>query len=156
MVLPYLNAAQAEHPALAEAHRTVRHRYKPFDGFALTWYRDGRDGQAFHRDTDMRWLDDTVVAILTLGAAIGVVVPVANANDILLNPVIADVDSAGDVDDPEQDARYEDSERAVPGFVLGRVSLEPLDRLDEPSGLGRPCRHRCAHRRASGRDGWPK
>jgi alkylated DNA repair dioxygenase AlkB len=31
-------------------------------------YRDGGDGQAFHRDTDMRWLDDTVIAILTLGA----------------------------------------------------------------------------------------
>ena len=28
----------------------------------------GRDGQAFHRDTDMRWLDDTVIAILSLGA----------------------------------------------------------------------------------------
>ena len=27
-----------------------------------------RDGQAFHRDTDMRWLDDTVIAILSLGA----------------------------------------------------------------------------------------
>jgi alkylated DNA repair dioxygenase AlkB len=31
-------------------------------------YRDGNDGQAFHRDTDMRWLDDTVIAILSLGA----------------------------------------------------------------------------------------
>lgn len=31
-------------------------------------YRNGRDGQGFHRDTDMRWLDDTIVAILTLGA----------------------------------------------------------------------------------------
>lgn len=27
-----------------------------------------RDGQAFHRDTDMRWLDDTIIAILSLGA----------------------------------------------------------------------------------------
>jgi alkylated DNA repair dioxygenase AlkB len=34
----------------------------------LIHYRNGRDGQAFHRDTDMRWLDETVVAILTLGA----------------------------------------------------------------------------------------
>jgi alkylated DNA repair dioxygenase AlkB len=31
-------------------------------------YRDGRDGQAFHRDTDMKWLDETVIAILSLGA----------------------------------------------------------------------------------------
>jgi alkylated DNA repair dioxygenase AlkB len=44
-----------------------RHRVR-FDGFGMILYRDGRDGQAFHRDTDMRWLDDTVIAILTLGA----------------------------------------------------------------------------------------
>src|SRR5690606_7100180 len=31
-------------------------------------YRDGSDGQGFHRDTDMRWLDDTLIAILTFGA----------------------------------------------------------------------------------------
>ena len=31
-------------------------------------YRNAGDGQAFHRDTDMRYLDDTIIAILTLGA----------------------------------------------------------------------------------------
>lgn len=57
------------HPALAEVHRFLQRRYRVrFDGFGLIQYRDGRDGQGFHRDTDMRWLDDTVVAILTLGA----------------------------------------------------------------------------------------
>ena len=57
------------HPALADATRVIQHRYRvQFDGFGIMQYRDGRDGQAFHRDTDMRWLDDTVVAILTLGA----------------------------------------------------------------------------------------
>ncbi len=57
------------HPALAEVHRRLQHRYGVrFDGFGLIQYRDGSDGQAFHRDTDMRWLDDTVIAILTLGA----------------------------------------------------------------------------------------
>lgn len=57
------------HPALAEAHRTLQHRYRAtFDGFSMLHYRDGRDGQAFHRDTDMRWLDDTVIAVLSLGA----------------------------------------------------------------------------------------
>ena len=57
------------HPALAEATRVLQHRYRvQFEGFAMIQYRDGRDGQAFHRDTDMRWLDDTIVAILTLGA----------------------------------------------------------------------------------------
>jgi len=57
------------HPALAEATRVLQHRYRvQFDGFGMMLYRDGRDGQAFHRDTDMRWLDDTVVGILSLGA----------------------------------------------------------------------------------------
>jgi alkylated DNA repair dioxygenase AlkB len=57
------------HPALADAHRSLQHRYRAqFDSFGMMQYRDGSDGQAFHRDTDMRWLDDTVIGILTLGA----------------------------------------------------------------------------------------
>jgi alkylated DNA repair dioxygenase AlkB len=57
------------HLAIADVQRTLQRRYKvQFHGFGLMQYRDGRDGQAFHRDTDMRWLDDTVIAILTLGA----------------------------------------------------------------------------------------
>ena len=57
------------HPVLAEAHRTLQHRYRAtFDGFSMLQYRDGSDGQAFHRDTDMRWLDVTVIAVLSLGA----------------------------------------------------------------------------------------
>ena len=57
------------HPALADVHRDLQHRYHArFGGFGLIHYRDGRDGQGFHRDTDMRWLDDTIVAVLTLGA----------------------------------------------------------------------------------------
>ena len=56
------------HEALAEATRVLQHRYRvEFGGFGMIQYRDGDDGQAFHRDTDMRWLDDTIVAILTLG-----------------------------------------------------------------------------------------
>jgi len=56
------------HPALAEVHRSLQHRYRcEFGGFGLIQYRDGNDGQAFHRDTDMKWLDETVIAILTLG-----------------------------------------------------------------------------------------
>jgi alkylated DNA repair dioxygenase AlkB len=56
------------HPALAEATRVMQHRYRvEFPSFGMILYRDGDDGQAFHRDTDMRYLDDTIVAILTLG-----------------------------------------------------------------------------------------
>lgn len=56
------------HAGLADVHKALQRRYKVhLDGFGMIQYRDGRDGQAFHRDTDMRWLDDTIVAILTLG-----------------------------------------------------------------------------------------
>ncbi|ABD13396.1 DNA-N1-methyladenine dioxygenase [Frankia casuarinae] len=56
-------------PALLDAYRTLRRTYGvEFDGFGLSLYRDGADGVAFHRDREMRWLDDTVIAILTLGA----------------------------------------------------------------------------------------
>jgi alkylated DNA repair dioxygenase AlkB len=55
-------------PVLVEATRRLQHTYRVrFGGFALQLYRDGRDGQAFHRDRSMRWLDDTVIAVLSLG-----------------------------------------------------------------------------------------
>ncbi|AEH07763.1 MULTISPECIES: alpha-ketoglutarate-dependent dioxygenase AlkB [Protofrankia] len=56
-------------PALLEAYRALRRRYQvDFDGFGLSWYRDGNDSVGFHRDREMRWLDNTVIAILTTGA----------------------------------------------------------------------------------------
>ncbi|HVM66840.1 MAG TPA: alpha-ketoglutarate-dependent dioxygenase AlkB [Acidimicrobiales bacterium] len=57
------------HPSLGDAQRAIERTYGVrFDGFGILQYRDGSDGQAFHRDTDMRWLDETIVAILSLGA----------------------------------------------------------------------------------------
>lgn len=57
------------HPALATATRAIQSRYGVmFDGFSMILYRDGNDGQGFHRDTDMRYLDDTLIAVLSLGA----------------------------------------------------------------------------------------
>ncbi len=57
------------HPVLADATRWLQSRYGAyFESFSLILYRDGRDGQGFHRDTDMRYLDDTVIAVLSLGA----------------------------------------------------------------------------------------
>jgi alkylated DNA repair dioxygenase AlkB len=56
-------------PVLRDATRALRARYKVgFDGFSLIRYRDQRSSMAFHRDTDLRWLDDTVIALLVLGA----------------------------------------------------------------------------------------
>lgn len=60
---------ETAHPALRDAQRRVQRDYGvAFDGFTLAWYRDGRDSVAFHRDRDLKWLDETVVVLLTLGA----------------------------------------------------------------------------------------
>jgi len=57
------------HPVIASAQRAIQDHYRlQFDGVALAWYRDGDDSVAFHRDREMRYCEDTVVAILTLGA----------------------------------------------------------------------------------------
>jgi alkylated DNA repair dioxygenase AlkB len=57
------------HPALTAAHRAIQHQYRvTFGGVGLAFYRDGRDSVAAHRDTDLRYCENTVIAILTLGA----------------------------------------------------------------------------------------
>lgn len=59
----------APHPAMVDAHRWLQHRYGVrFDGCSIIRYRDGNDGQGFHRDRELRWLDDTLIAVLSLGA----------------------------------------------------------------------------------------
>lgn len=59
----------APHPVFNDLHRAIQSRTGVrFDGVALAWYRDGRDSVAFHRDREMRWLEDTVIGVLTLGA----------------------------------------------------------------------------------------
>jgi alkylated DNA repair dioxygenase AlkB len=40
----------------------------PLAGPGLNFYRDGRDSVAFHADRELKHLNDTVVAIVTLGA----------------------------------------------------------------------------------------
>ena len=57
------------HPILADITRAIQRKYRvEFPSFGIIQYRDGSDGQGFHRNTDMRWLDDTIIAVLTLGA----------------------------------------------------------------------------------------
>lgn len=41
----------------------------PLAGPALNYYRDGRDSVAFHADRELKYLQSTLVAIVTLGAA---------------------------------------------------------------------------------------
>jgi alkylated DNA repair dioxygenase AlkB len=55
-------------PVLRDATKALRARYRvTFASYSLVLYRDGRDAMAFHRDRDLRWLDDTVIALLVLG-----------------------------------------------------------------------------------------
>jgi alkylated DNA repair dioxygenase AlkB len=65
----WATASPAPHAAVPAMHKALQDRYRVrFDGAAFAWYRDGRDSVAFHRDRELRWLDDTVIAVLTLGA----------------------------------------------------------------------------------------
>ncbi len=70
---PRLSAWQAgsgRHPALAEAEAWIARHYRVrFDGVALALYRDERDSVTFHRDRELRWLEDTVIGVLSMGAA---------------------------------------------------------------------------------------
>ncbi len=58
------------HPVLGPVRSTLNDRYHVRLGSCgLNYYRNGRDSVAWHRDTEMRHLDRTLVAIVTLGAA---------------------------------------------------------------------------------------
>jgi len=57
------------HPALAPVRSALEAKYDlPLGGIGLNYYRDGRDSVAPHRDRELRHLDDTLIAIVTLGA----------------------------------------------------------------------------------------
>jgi alkylated DNA repair dioxygenase AlkB len=59
----------ATHPVLRRATLMLRETYKvELDGPAIAYYRDGRDALGAHRDRELRYTSNTLVAILTLGA----------------------------------------------------------------------------------------
>ncbi len=70
LVVPLLRrASRSRIPCSPTCGSISSTRYRvPLGALALNYYRDGRDSVAFHRDRELRELDDTVVAILTLGA----------------------------------------------------------------------------------------
>jgi alkylated DNA repair dioxygenase AlkB len=60
---------QPPHAALESARLELRRHYGvPLDGVVLACYRTGGDAIGFHRDRELRYLDNTLVAILSLGA----------------------------------------------------------------------------------------
>ncbi len=65
----YGAGAELPDPALVEFRAAVGRRYRvSLAAMGLNYYRDGADSVAFHADRELRHLDDTLVAILTLGA----------------------------------------------------------------------------------------
>jgi alkylated DNA repair dioxygenase AlkB len=57
------------HLALGPMRSAVAEHYDvPLGGLGLNYYRDGQDSVAPHRDRELRHLDDTLIAIVTLGA----------------------------------------------------------------------------------------
>ena len=66
----YRSTDQLPDEALAWFRVAVGRHYRVgFGAIGLNYYRDGRDSVAPHADRELRDLDDTLVAILTLGAA---------------------------------------------------------------------------------------
>lgn len=59
------------HPSLVRAFESLNGHYgpEPFTTAGLCWYRDGRDSVAWHGDTIGAKHADTIVAIVSVGAA---------------------------------------------------------------------------------------
>ena len=94
------------HPLLRQTGLHLRSAYRvPFTGVAAILYRGGGDFQGLHSDREMRWLDDTLIAIVVLGVRRPFVlrqrrplsdvvdrVPAgADADDLVLTPGMGDL-----------------------------------------------------------------
>ncbi|MGA3217873.1 MAG: alpha-ketoglutarate-dependent dioxygenase AlkB [Acidimicrobiales bacterium] len=65
----YGRGSELPDPALEMAGDRLERLYAvPLAGPGLNYYRDGRDSVAFHADRELKYLSDTIVAIVTLGA----------------------------------------------------------------------------------------
>ena len=84
-------------PTLDEYRRFMTDRYlagsaTTFGAMGLNYYRDGADSVAWHADRELRHLDDTLVAILTLGAARPFLLrPTGGGHSIDIRPSSGDV-----------------------------------------------------------------
>jgi alkylated DNA repair dioxygenase AlkB len=81
------------HPVLDPVRRSLVARYGVRLGaYGMNYYRNGRDSVAWHRDREMRHLDRTIVAILTLGAARPFLVrPLGGGPSLDLHPASGDL-----------------------------------------------------------------
>ncbi len=81
------------HPALKMVGEALERTYRvPLVGPGLNYYRDGRDSVAFHGDRELRLLNDTLVAIVTLGATRPFLLrPLGGGRSIDLRPASGDL-----------------------------------------------------------------
>ncbi len=131
---------RTQHRALTEARTILEARYGVrLSGPGLNYYRDGQDSVAPHSDRELRQLDDTLVAILTLGARRPFLVrPKAGGPSRDLAPASGDLLVMG--------GRMQlDWEHAVPKVARAgpRVSVSwrwatPIDPADAPPGTLEP------------------
>ena len=80
-------------PALEWFRRGAAEHYGvAFSAMGLNYYRGGSDSVAFHADKELKSLDDTVVAILTLGAQRPFLLrPVGGGRSVDLSPASGDL-----------------------------------------------------------------
>ena len=118
-------------PALVRFRAAVAGRYGVrFGAVGLNYYRDGCDSVAFHADRELRHLDDTLVAILTLGAPRPFLQrPKGGGRSLDLRPGPGDVLVMGGA----CQARYEHAVPKVTGGVGPRVSAS-VRWVRRPSG----------------------
>jgi len=81
------------HALFTQTDLHLRSRFRvPFTGVSAILYRTGDDFQGLHSDREMRWLDDTVVAIVVLGARRPFVLRPRAANGVPVDRVPAGTD----------------------------------------------------------------
>jgi alkylated DNA repair dioxygenase AlkB len=116
-------------PVLEVARTVLVERYRrPLGGPGLNYYRTGRDSVAWHRDRELRRLDDTLVAILTLGATRPFLVrPVGGGASIDLRPGSGDLLVLGG-------RAQADWEHSVPKVVLAGPRISVSWRWASPRG----------------------
>ena len=125
------------HPAVVAATTWLTRRYRvQFAGAALVQYRDERDSVGFHRDRELRWLDDTLIGVATFGARRPWLMRPIGGNRYAVDDDLADA-----IDLSPVERRHARDGRAQPGRLAAR---RPEGRTaacaaaSRRSGAGRP------------------
>lgn len=89
----YYRAREVPGRPLDAVEEALSRRFRvPLKGPGLNYYRDGRDSVAFHSDRELRHLEDTIVAIVTLGCSRPFLVrPKAGGPSVDLRPGTGDL-----------------------------------------------------------------